>query len=70
MFDHGINLSDEVIKARAATDGIIACLGVGSFLNKERTIDMEEIVEHVNYVSELVGRRHSWFFRRKSITCL
>ena len=33
LFDHGRNLSDDAIKAIAATDGVIACNGVGLFLN-------------------------------------
>ena len=61
LFDHGRNLSDEAIKAIAATDGVICSVGVGLFLNEEGTATMEDIAEHVNYVGELVGRRHTGF---------
>lgn len=61
LFDHGRNLSDEAIKAIAATDGVICSVGVGLFLNNEGTATMEDIAEHVQYVGELVGRRHTGF---------
>lgn len=61
LYDHGRNLSDEAIKAIAATDGVIASVGVGLFLNAEGTATMEDIAEHVQYVGELVGRRHTGY---------
>ncbi|MCO4820862.1 MAG: membrane dipeptidase [Flavobacteriaceae bacterium] len=61
LFDHGRNLSDEAIKAIAATDGVICSVGVGLFLNEKGTATMEDIAEHVNYVAELVGRQHTGY---------
>ncbi len=61
LFDHGRNLSDDAIKAIAATDGVIACNGVGLFLNEDGEASMEDIAEHVQYVGELVGRRHTGY---------
>lgn len=61
LYDTGRNLSDDAIKAIAATDGVIACNGVGLFLNAEGTATMDDIAEHVQYIGELVGRRHTGF---------
>lgn len=61
LYGHGRNLSDEAIKAIASTDGVICSVGVGLFLNSDGTATMEDIAEHVQYVGELVGRRHTGF---------
>ena len=61
LFDHGRNLSDEAIKAIAATDGAICSVGVGLFLNEKGEASMADIAEHVQYVGELVGRDHTCY---------
>jgi membrane dipeptidase len=61
LFNHGRNLSDEAIKAIAATDGAICTVGVGLFLNDKGSATMEDIAEHVQYVGELVGREHTCY---------
>jgi membrane dipeptidase len=61
LLDHGRNLSDEAIKAIAATDGAICSVGVGLFLNEKGEASMADIAEHVQYVGELVGRDHTCY---------
>ena len=57
VWRHGRNVSDSVIKACAATGGVIGINGIGMFLgdNDNRT---ETIVRHIDYVAQLVGARH------------
>jgi membrane dipeptidase len=61
LFNHGRNLSDEAIKAIAATDGAMCTNGVGLFLNDKGSATMEDIAEHVQYVGELVGREYTCY---------
>lgn len=68
IYDQGRNLSDEAIRAIAATDGAVCTVGVGIFLNERGTASMEEIAEHVNYVGELVGRKHTCYASDYSYT--
>ena len=57
VWRHKRNIQDDVIKACAATDGVVAINGIGSFLgpNDTRT---ETLVRHIDYVANLVGARH------------
>lgn len=57
VWRHGRNVSDSVIKACAATGGVIGINGIGMFLGDDdnRT---ETIVRHIDYVVQLVGARH------------
>ena len=55
--DHPRNIPDELIKACAATDGVIGINGVGIFLG-DNDIRSETIVRHIDYVAQLVGVRH------------
>jgi microsomal dipeptidase-like Zn-dependent dipeptidase len=61
MYDIQRNAPDNVIKAVAATGGIIATNGLGVFLNEDGEATPERIAEHVNYVKELVGAEHTGF---------
>lgn len=56
-WQHQRNISDEAIRACAATGGVIGINGIGDFLgrNDART---ETIVRHVDYVAQLVGAEH------------
>jgi membrane dipeptidase len=55
MRDHARNISDEQIKACAATGGVIGINGIGDFLGDTRS---ETVVRHIEYVLELVGPHH------------
>lgn len=57
LFDHPRNISDEQIKASAATGGVIGINGVGVFLGKNDSTT-ETILRHIDYVAELVGAEH------------
>lgn len=61
VYDTGRNVSDEAIKAIAATNGAICTAGVGLFLNADGDASVEAIAEHVQYVGELVGREHTCY---------
>jgi len=55
--DHPRNIPDDLIKACAATGGVVGINGVGLFLGEgEPTSDA--FVRHVDYVSQLVGAEH------------
>lgn len=53
--DHVRNITDEQIKACAATGGVIAINGIGDFLGGT---DSERVIEHIEYVLDLVGPEH------------
>jgi len=57
VHEHPRNISDEMIRACAATGGVVNVNGIGIFLghNDNRT---ETYVRHVRYVADLVGPRH------------
>lgn len=55
--EHPRNIPDELIKACAATDGVVNVNGVGLFLG-EYDISTETLVRHIEYVADLVGARH------------
>ena len=50
------NLSDEAIIAIGATGGVICPVGAGLFLNAEGDASPERFVEHLIYISDLIGR--------------
>ena len=54
---HDRNIPDDLIKAAAATGGVININGIGEFLglNDSRS---ETFVDHVRYVADLVGSEH------------
>ena len=55
--DHPRNIPDELIRACAATDGVIGINGVGLFLGSGPPA-AADIVRHIDYVVQLVGARH------------
>lgn len=57
LVDHERNISDQVIKAIAHTQGVICLNGVSWFLGEEcPTVD--RLIDHIVYVSDLVGIEH------------
>ena len=57
VWEHQRNITDDQIKACAATDGVIGLNGMGIFLG-DNDIRIETMLRHVRYVSDLVGARH------------
>jgi len=58
LVEHGRNVTDEQIKASAATGGVICVSGVSFFLGvQEPTAD--NVARHAAYVADLVGIEHA-----------
>lgn len=57
LVEHGRNISDEQIRACAATSGVICISGVSKFLGADQP-DADDVARHVAYVSNLVGPEH------------
>lgn len=58
IVEHGRNVTDEQIRACAATGGVICVSGVSIFLGtQEPTVD--HVARHAAYVAELVGVEHA-----------
>jgi membrane dipeptidase len=57
LVDHGRNVSDEQIKACAATGGVVCVSGVSMFLGVEQPA-AHDVARHAAYVASLVGARH------------
>ncbi len=53
--DHVRNITDEQIKACARTGGVVGINGIGDFLGGTAS---EKVVEHIEYVMDLVGPEH------------
>ncbi|HSL31109.1 MAG TPA: membrane dipeptidase [Anaerolineales bacterium] len=53
--DHVRNITDEQIRACARTGGVVGINGIGDFLGGTRS---EKVVEHIEYVMDLVGPEH------------
>ena len=58
LVEHGRNVTDEQIRACAATGGVICVSGVSIFLGT-RTPDADDVARHAAYVASLVGVRHA-----------
>ncbi len=54
---HGRNISDEQIKACAATGGVVCVSGVSVFLGTP-TPQAQDVARHAAYVADLVGPQH------------
>lgn len=54
----GRNVSDQAIKAVAATGGIICVNFIGGFLNEEGLARPSDIAKHVQYIRNLVGPQY------------
>lgn len=50
------NLSDKAILAVGATGGVVCPTGIGMFLNEEGNAKPEDYVEHIIYISNLIGK--------------
>ena len=57
VHDHPRNISDELIRACAASGGVVNINGIGLFLGHNDN-STETYVRHVRYVADLVGPRH------------
>lgn len=57
LWRHPRNISDAAIRACARTGGVIGINGVGIFLGNN-DIRVERIIEHIDYVVDLVGVAH------------
>lgn len=57
LVEHGRNISDEQIRACAATGGVICVSGVSIFLGA-RTPTADDVARHAAYVANLVGLQH------------
>jgi membrane dipeptidase len=58
LAEHGRNVTDEQIKAIAATGGVVCISGVSAFLGT-RTPTADDIARHAAYVASLVGVQHA-----------
>jgi membrane dipeptidase len=57
LWDHQRNISDQQIRACAATGGVIGLNGMGIFLG-DNDVSIATMLRHVRYVCELVGSEH------------
>jgi membrane dipeptidase len=57
VWQHKRNIRDDVIKACAAKDGVVAINGIGTFLGQNDSRS-ETMVRHIDYVVNLVGPEH------------
>ena len=57
LHDHPRNIPDDLIRACAATGGVIGINGIGLFLGNRRPT-ADDAVRHVDYVAQLVGAKH------------
>ncbi|WP_374408457.1 dipeptidase [Hydrogenophaga sp.] len=57
LVDHGRNITDEQIRACAATGGVVCISGVSRFLGVEQP-SADDIARHMAYVAERVGPQH------------
>lgn len=57
LVDHGRNITDEQIRACAATGGVVCISGVSKFLGVDQP-GADDVARHVAYVANLVGPEH------------
>ena len=57
LHDHPRNIPDDLIRACAATGGVVGINGIGLFLGN-RAPTAADVVRHADYVARLVGTRH------------
>ncbi len=57
LVEHGRNVTDEQIRACAATGGVVCVSGVSGFLGT-RTPTADDVARHAAYVARLVGVEH------------
>jgi membrane dipeptidase len=57
LHDHPRNIPDDLIRACAATGGVVGINGIGLFLGNH-TPSAAEVVRNIDYVAQLVGAEH------------
>jgi membrane dipeptidase len=57
LWDHPRNIPDELMRACAATGGVVNLNGLGIFLGKNDN-STETLVRHIDYVVQLIGPEH------------
>ncbi len=60
VWDHERNIRDDQIKACAATGGVVGLNGMGIFLG-DNDIEVDTLLRHLHYLSDLVGTEHIGF---------
>ncbi len=58
LCDHTRNVPDDQIKACAATGGVIGVVGFSKVLGNDKDVRAEHIVQHIEYLADLVGPEH------------
>ena len=58
LVEHGRNITDEQIKACAATGGVVCVSGVSVFLGSSKP-NVDDVARHAAYVADLVGVAHA-----------
>jgi membrane dipeptidase len=58
LVEHGRNITDEQIRACAATGGVVCVSGVSFFLGTQ-TPSVQDVARHAAYVANLVGVQHA-----------
>ncbi len=58
LCDHTRNVPDDLIKACAASGGVIGVVGFAKVLGDDPVVRPEHMVQHIEYLLDLVGPRH------------
>jgi len=58
VFDTARNITDEQIKACAATGGVIGAVGYPAFVSASERPNLDQYIDHIAYVADLVGIAH------------
>jgi membrane dipeptidase len=58
VYDNPRNITDEQIRACAASGGVVGIVGLTEFLGDARQGTMQQFLRHITHVSELVGVSH------------
>ena len=61
LYENLRNVSDEAIRAVAATGGVVCVNFLGGFLNGQVQATPEAIAKHINYIGQLVGKQATCF---------
>lgn len=58
VYQHNRGKSDEELRAIAASGGLIGVVAVPSFLGAGRDVTLETMLDHIDYIANLVGWQH------------